>query len=136
MSQIGWREFGFESTKLEYLALKSGFFFDGHRAAFDCFAGIELLASRVGDATGMSHLLKNALSTSWRIGVTGSPFEANAVLRERGYKWVPGAAKRRWEIEVDEIGKAAELLFMKSERFRKSAVSVEQVSPFDRFSAR
>jgi len=132
MSQINWCELGYESTKLEYLALKTGYFFTGHRAVWDCFAGIELLASRVGDSNGMCRLLKNALKTSWRIGVTGSPFAANAALRDRGYKWV----QRRWEVEVDEASKAAELLFLKSERFGNASVIVDRVSPFERFSDR
>lgn len=138
MSQIGWRGFGYESTKLDYLAFKCGFFFDGHRAAFDCFAGIELLASGVGESTGMAHLLSGALSTGWRIAVAGSPFEANAELRERGYKWVPkGAmAKRCWEIEVDDGGKNGELEFLSHARFKSAAVQVDRVSPFERFSLR
>lgn len=137
MSQIDWKELGYESTKLEYLALRTGFFFDGHRAVCDCFAGIELLASRVGESNAMSQLLRRALQTTWRVGVTGSPFDANASLRCRGYKWINrGMGTRRWEIEVDEGAKAAELLFLKSDHFRKASVSVDRISPFERFSGR
>ena len=138
MSQIDWRSWGYESTKLEYLALKTGFFFDGHRAAWDCFAGIELLSSRAGDSTGMAHLLRGALSTGWRIGVAGSPFDANAVLRERGYKWARNGAtgNRHWEVEVDEARKTEELKFLGSDRFKRAAIQIARVSPFERFSAR
>ena len=138
MSQIDWRRFGRESTKLEYLALKSGFFFEGHRAVIDCLAGIELLASRVGDSTAMTHLLAGALSTGWCIAVTGSPFEANAVLRERGYRWVRGGSgsPRCWEIEVDEDGKSGELEFLGSNRFMGATIRTDRVSPFERFSLR
>ena len=41
MTQILWAEESFESPKLEYLAMKSGFFYDGHRAAVDCNAAIQ-----------------------------------------------------------------------------------------------
>lgn len=137
MSQIDWRSLGYESTKLEYLALRTGFSFNGHRAVWDCLAGIELLASRAGESNAMSQLLRRALKTTWRIGVTGSPFDANAALRDRGYKWVQrGTAQRRWQIEVGERTKAAELLFLKSDQFRKASVSVDRISPFERFSDR
>jgi len=35
---VGWRALGFESSKLEYLLLKSGYFYTGHRAEVDCLA--------------------------------------------------------------------------------------------------
>lgn len=137
MSQIDWRGLGYESAKLEYLALKTGFFFTGHRAVWDCFAGIELLARGLGDSTGMMHLLNNALRTSWRIRVTDSPFDANSSLRDRGYKWRQrGPANRCWEVEVDDGAKAGELQFLKSDQFRKAIVSVDRISPFERFSSR
>ena len=38
VKDIDWRAHGFESAKLEYLLLKNGYFYDGHRAATDCLA--------------------------------------------------------------------------------------------------
>ncbi len=37
MTQAPWAEEYFEGAKLEYLAMKNGFFHDGHRAAVNCF---------------------------------------------------------------------------------------------------
>ncbi len=139
MSQIAWRSFGYESTKLEYLAMKSGFFFEGHRAVLDCVAGIELLASRVGDTTAMARLLAGALKTGWRLSVTGSTFDAKVVLREHGYKWTRNrnTGGRCWEVEVDsEADRNAQLEFLRSDRFSGAAVHVTPVTPFDRFSTR
>lgn len=139
MSQIDWRSLGHESTKLEYLAMKSGFFFEGHRAVLDCLAGIELLASRAGDTTGMAHLLAGALTTGWRLSVSGSPFDANVVLRERGYKWTGNGSGRgrRWELEVDcEADRDREVEFLRADRFSGAAVQITPVTPFDRFSSR
>lgn len=138
MTQIDWRAMGFESTKLEYLGMKSGFFFDGHRAVVDCFAGIELLATAYANTTGLKLMLTNALVTSWRIIVTGSPFDANTILRERGYRWNSGenGRKRGWEIEVDEDRKQGELALLHSAPFKRATISVDRNTPFERFSDR
>lgn len=138
MSQVDWRGLGHESTKLEYLALKSGFFFDGHRAVMDCFAGIELLAGLAGQSTAMKHLLAAALQTSWRVGVIGSSFASNSLLRDRGYRWsqIGGDGKRGWETEIDDQGKETELAFLRSDSFKGAQVRVERVTPFERFSKR
>jgi len=138
MTQIDWRAMGFESTKLEYLGLKSGFFFDGHRAVIDCFAGIELLTTTYASTTGLKLMLTNALVSSWRIIVTGSPFDANAILRERGYRWNSGenGRKRGWEIEVDEERKQGELALLHSAPFKRATISVDRNTPFERFSDR
>ncbi|MCV6022403.1 DNA polymerase III subunit epsilon, partial [Escherichia coli] len=37
-SGIDWKALGFESRKLEYLLLRLGWFYEGHRAATDCLA--------------------------------------------------------------------------------------------------
>ncbi len=44
MNDINWRGEGIESNKLEYIAYRFGFFYEGHRAAIDCLAGIHVLA--------------------------------------------------------------------------------------------
>jgi DNA polymerase-3 subunit epsilon len=44
VSQVPWEDEGIASAKLEYLAYKFGFFFDGHRAEIDCYAALHLLS--------------------------------------------------------------------------------------------
>ena len=46
-SQIDWKGEGFEGTRLAYLVAGAGFFYDRHRALNDCYAAIELLATRL-----------------------------------------------------------------------------------------
>lgn len=45
MTEVDWVAEGFEGLKLAYLAMGAGFFYDRHRAANDCLAAIELLAT-------------------------------------------------------------------------------------------
>ena len=47
MMQIPWRQEGIESAKLEYLAYRFGFFYEGHRASIDCLAGVHLLSKEL-----------------------------------------------------------------------------------------
>lgn len=44
MSDVPWRELGFESLKLTHLASDLGFFFEPHQADKDCLAGLAILA--------------------------------------------------------------------------------------------
>ena len=53
-SQVPWNDEGLASVKLEYLAYKFGFFFEGHRAEVDCCASL--------------HLLSMTLPKVWRFG--------------------------------------------------------------------
>jgi hypothetical protein len=41
---VGWAGEGFEGSKLAYLAMKQGLFFEGHRAFHDCQATLAVLA--------------------------------------------------------------------------------------------
>lgn len=46
IADIEWNKEGFEGVKLEFLAYKFGFFYEGHRATIDCQAGIEILSRK------------------------------------------------------------------------------------------
>jgi len=115
--EIPWSEAGIESSKLEYLAYRSGFFYEGHRAEIDCLALLEVLRrpfvrvsqpSADGDATQRSNapaeatalklLLDSARAPSFRLWAVGSPFESKDALRKRGYWW--DAGKRCWYREL------------------------------------
>jgi DNA polymerase-3 subunit epsilon len=47
MYDIDWKNEGISSHKLEYIAYKYNFFFEGHRAIIDCLAGIHILAQEL-----------------------------------------------------------------------------------------
>lgn len=44
MRDINWMDEDISSSKLEYIAYRYNFFFEGHRAIIDCLAGIHILA--------------------------------------------------------------------------------------------
>jgi DNA polymerase-3 subunit epsilon len=94
--EVPWSEAGIESAKLEYLAYRYGFFYEGHRAEIDCRALLEVLRRPFGDsgASALKVLLDSARGPSFRLWATGSPFESKDVLRKRGYWW--DAPKRCW----------------------------------------
>ena len=71
MSQIDWQAAGFEGTKLAYLAMGAGFYYDRHRASADCQAAIALLATPLPNGSlPLAQLLECAQSQptprTWR----------------------------------------------------------------------
>lgn len=86
---VPWREEGFEGRKLEYLAMKQGFVYDGHRATIDCRAGVHLLSLPL-PASGrpaLDRLLEGARRSDARLWAADSPFETKDALKARGYRW-------------------------------------------------
>ncbi len=48
IKDIDWKERDYESSKLDYLNWKLGYFYDGHRAINDCWATLNLLLQEQG----------------------------------------------------------------------------------------
>ncbi len=139
--QVPWAEAGFESSKLEYLAYRSGFFYDGHRATIDCLAGIDLLARDLPGTggTALKALLDTARGREWRIWAVGSPFEAKDVLKARGYRWNGGEDGRHkaWYVDVPDEQKDEELRYLSESIFRRRVdLPCDLVNAFNRFSSR
>jgi DNA polymerase-3 subunit epsilon len=141
MSQIPWREEGMEGGKLEYLAMKSGFFYDAHRASKDCYAGIELL-SRNLPMTGrlaMTVLLEEARKSTRRVWAERAPFDFKDILKERGYRWNDGndGRPKAWNIDVSEDGLSSELSFLRKEIYQREVeLPTTTITALDRFSDR
>lgn len=141
MSEVNWHEEGFEGTKLGYLLAGCGLFHDGHRAAEDCRAVLEVLASplsRSGE-TALKRLLDTARGVTVRIWADRAPYELREVLRVRGYRWSDGTdgGLRAWWIDVAEAELDAELAFLKSEIYRREfEPPMKRLTAFDRFSDR
>jgi DNA polymerase III subunit epsilon len=141
MSQIPWRDETFESMKLEFLAMKSGFFFDGHRAAVDCQAGIELLSMRL-PITGnlaLQVLLDQARKRTCRIWAERAPFDFKDILKARGYRWSPGndGKPKAWYFDVLEDDLGEELSYLQKDIYQKNVdVPIVKITAFDRFSTR
>jgi DNA polymerase-3 subunit epsilon len=138
MSQIDWPAEGYSSgTRLEYLAMRAGFFYNRHHAIDDCMAGIAMLASvlPVSGAPALSKLLECGRRATLRIWAQGSPFESKDLLKDRGYRWYAG--RKCWAADVDEELKQAEIAWLCQTIYRRNvAPVVQKITAFDRFSIR
>ena len=131
--EVPWRDAGIESSKLEYLAYRYGFFYDGHRAEVDCRALLEVLRRPLGTSTApaLKALLDSARAPSFRLWANDSPFETKDVLKQRGYGWE--AARRCWSCELwspDAI--QTELAWLREAVYGGKSVAVD----LDEFDAR
>ena len=110
MSNVPWRELGFESLKLTHLVSDLGFFFEPHQADKDCLAGLAMLAQVDGNGECyFQKMLNTAEKDSITIRAEYAPFEAKDILKKRGYGWRDGTdgGVKGWEILVT-IDKADE----------------------------
>ena len=130
LREVPWEAAGIGSAKLEYLAYRCGFFFEGHRAEIDCRALLEVLRRPFGEtgASALKVLLESAREPSLRVWATGSPFETKDVLRARGYRWE--ADKRVWYRDLAAAERAAELAWLKEHVYAGKSAGVE-VETFD-----
>ena len=133
---MDWNVEGFEGVKLEYLAYKFGFFYEGHRAQIDCMAGIELL-SRTLPKSGvpvLKRLLDNARRTDVRLWAEGAPFNMKDTLKKRGYRWSPGEEGKRkaWYFDLPEDKLADEMRFLNESVYSKPV----WILPMDRYDAK
>ena len=141
MTQIDWVGEGHEGTKLAYLATGSGFFYDRHRAAHDCRAAIELLATPL-PKTGqlaLSRLLERARRPTWRIWAENSPYDLKDTLKARGYKWNgdDNPNPRAWYIDVEDEQRETEMAYLCKEIYlREVELLVHRMTAYNRFSDR
>ncbi|RVU36010.1 hypothetical protein EOI86_12245 [Hwanghaeella grinnelliae] len=107
IEDMDWKNRGFGSNSLEYLLMKQGFFFEGHRAKIDCLAGIALLASTLPTGEpALAALLASARKERTLVHAVNSPFETKDILRARGYRWDPGD-RVWWTLTEDLEGEQA-----------------------------
>ncbi|NWF39725.1 DNA polymerase III subunit epsilon [Mariprofundus sp. NF] len=93
-NDIDWMDEDIASLKLDYIAYKLGYFFDGHRAVNDAQATLHLLSKKL-PASGelaMSALLAGAREKSRRFFAVGAPFDRKDDLKARGYRWLAHVA--------------------------------------------
>lgn len=141
MTQVDWAGQGYEGTKLTYLTMAAGFFYDRHRAPNDCVAAIELLAAPLptSGAPAMAQLLEKARRPSWRVWAENSPFDLKDVLKARGYRWNAdgNAMPRAWYVEVDDDKLEAELAFLKGEIYQREIdLLIQRLTAYNRFTDR
>ncbi len=124
MNDIDWKNEGFESLKLEYLAYRNGFFYEGHRAEVDCRAGIELLTKPLlsQNFSAFHKLLQFARKDSYRVWAVSSAFAYKDVLKSRGYRWNDGTDGRpkSWYKDTLHEETQAELDWLNQEVYSNS----------------
>lgn len=69
MTQVDWAREDIQGLRLSHIASALGLFYDAHRAADDCLAGLEVLRRPLpsGGSTGFTQLLTAARQITWRI---------------------------------------------------------------------
>jgi DNA polymerase III subunit epsilon len=140
-TEVEWRKFGFEGSRLGYLLNGAGFFHQAHRAVDDCHAMLEILAFEIPaiEKSALAVLLEHARRKTMRVWAEQSPFELKDTLKRRGYRWSDGAdgRPRSWYIDIDEVKLPAEIAFLKNEIYRSDVEPrLETLTAFTRFSAR
>ena len=137
-ADIGWKDYGRGSAKLESLALEMGWFYDAHRAEMDCHALLAVLAAPLpGQAhTGLAQLVEQGRKPSYRLQATGAPFDAKDLLKARGYRW--NAEQKVWHTRLgDAEALQAECDWLRTQVYRRAAtVQVETLDAMVRYSSR
>jgi DNA polymerase III subunit epsilon len=140
-TEVEWRKFGFDGSRLAYLLAGVGLFHQAHRAIDDCQALIEVLSAKVPklDRPAFAILLERARRKTIRIWAEQSPYELKDALKKRGYKWSDGTdgRPRSWYIDVDESDKEDEIDFLRKTIYLQDVDPRSQfVSAMNRFSIR
>jgi DNA polymerase III subunit epsilon len=141
MYDIDWRFEGISSHKLEYIAYKYGFFYEGHRAVIDCLAGIHILAQNLPNSQELvlKRLLYNALAIRFKIYATDSPYDSKDLLKAHGYRWSinQNDKYKAWSIELTEDKVAEEINYLRSNIYGRSLINpvVEIFDAYSRFSS-
>ena len=137
MYDIDWKFEDISSHKLEYIAYKYNFFFEGHRAIIDCLAGIHILAQELPNSQQpvLKQLLTNALAIRFKLYATNSPYESKDLLKARGYRWSMNQndKHRAWSIELTEDKVAEEINYLRSNIYGVSSINIP-VEIFDAYS--
>ena len=140
MYDIDWKFEGISSHKLEYIAYKYNFFFEGHRAIIDCLAGIHILAQELLISKGLvlKQLLANSSALRFKLWATNSPYDSKDLLKARGYRWGMNQSdkNRAWSIELTEDKVTEEINYLRSEIYYGSMnIPIEIFDAYSRFSS-
>ena len=139
MYDIDWKNEGISSHKLEYIAYKYNFFFEGHRAITDCLAGVHILSqeSLISKQPVLKQLLESALAIRFRLWATNAPYESKDLLKMRVYRWSMNQndKQRAWSIELKEDQIEEEINYLRSEIYGSSInIPIEVFDAYSRFS--
>lgn len=133
---VPWRLEGIRGSKLEYIGVEFGYFFDAHRALEDCLAGVTILSRPLPKSGSlvMAKLLESARNSTFRFEATGAPFEKKDILRQQGYRW--NREKRFWFKDVSTSQVAEENAWLEQNVFPNGAPEPREFTAFERYSER
>ena len=139
MNGVNWKVEGIESSKLEYIAYKCGFFYEGHRAGIDCLVGIHVLTQKLPKSQNVvfSELLVNSRKVTFKIWAFGAPYAHKDTLKARGYKWsqVNTDKTQAWCIELEKDQVKGELDYLRSDIYgHRISLPIEIIDAYTRFS--
>jgi DNA polymerase III subunit epsilon len=139
MYDINWNSEKVESHKLEYIAYKYNFFYEGHRAVIDCLVGIHILAQTLANSNqlALTQLLENATQPRFKLWAKNAPYEHKDLLRMRKYRWDthPIDDFKAWSIELPENKVAEEISYLKNNIYNgKINIPIEILDAYQRFS--
>ena len=139
-ADIDWQAEKIESHKLEYLAYKYNFFYEGHRAVTDCLAGLHLLAQTlpISKQPVLKQLLIKCNKTRFKIWAKNAPYDTKDLLKAKGYRWSthPQDNYKAWMIEVFEDTLETELAFLRFDIYSTPCnIPVQTINPCDRFKS-
>lgn len=107
MSGPKWNTLGYQGLKLEYLSLKAGYFFEGHRASSDCLATAWILHL---NPEAVLNLLASEANVEYDVRAIGSPYDVKDMLSNRDYRWERD--ERYWHKAVPETDLEEEKAFL------------------------
>ncbi|MCL5272978.1 MAG: 3'-5' exonuclease [Gammaproteobacteria bacterium] len=119
---IDWKERGIESSKLDYINWKLGFFYDGHRALNDCWATLNPLIQCEGT---FEELKRNVRKKETLICAVNAHFDKKDLLKVRNYRWSDGTDKlpKSWWVCIPTELLAIEKLWLDEEIYGASGAS-------------
>jgi DNA polymerase-3 subunit epsilon len=148
-NNINWQAENVSSQKLDYLAYRLGFYFDGHRAVNDAQATLHLLTRALPESgkLAMSALLASAREKSFRLFAVLAPFDKKDDLRAHGYFWLPqyqysdrfGKSKKGvWSRMIVESELEAEQAWLNEHVYdgKEGLFKSKEIAPKDRYSLR
>lgn len=103
IKDIPWSKLGYNGTKLEYLNLVHGWFYEAHRAYVDCLALMWLMHVR---ADAFKLLIENALRNSFKIIVRGNTYSVNNDLKRSGFRFEQIGGDKHWYCVETSLDKA------------------------------
>ena len=138
MRGINWQDEGINSLKLEYIAYRYNFFFEGHRAIIDCLSGIHILAQRliISGVPVLQRLLDTSVEIEFKIWAKSAPYNSKDLLKARGYRWEVNTKNnyRAWSISIPKNNLEEEIKYLRSDIYKSNTTMPLEIKVLDAFN--